>query len=90
MIGERSDYYRSVVVPPVALWLSLFFSLVALVKLPVLLNELVYAMTKGRKDFRIWAKGLMVCGIAAIIVIPLMTPATTLPGKEQRVIGTVY
>lgn len=69
--------YRATIIPPVALILSLFFSLVALVRLPLMISE-IYLMSKPmRRDFHKEAKGVMVVGIVAIISLPFLLVPTS-------------
>lgn len=70
LLSEGVEMFRGLIVPPISLGLSLFFSLVALVKLPGMINEVIYASSKGRVDFGILTKLILFAGICALVVAP--------------------
>ncbi|WP_304526885.1 hypothetical protein [Halomonas sp. I5-271120] len=83
VIEKGEDYYRATVVPPIVLGLSLFFSLVALLKLPLMINEVVHARTQGRCDYRLVAQLVFAAGLASLLIFPIVKDRDTMsPGAQ--------
>jgi len=90
VIEDGLSAYRMAVIPPIALMMSMFFSLIALFKLPLLANELVCAFTQGRRDYRKVALGILVAGVVIVLMGPfLIAPAESLPTHLQYDIATL-
>jgi hypothetical protein len=74
-IEDGLTAYRMAIIPPIALMMSMFFSMVALLKLPLLINELVYAYSKGKHDYQALATWILALGVAIVIMTPfIITP----------------
>lgn len=71
-IEDGLSAYRMAIIPPIALMMSMFFSLVALLKLPLLINELIYCYSKGKHDYQSEAMWILIFGIAIVILSPFM------------------
>lgn len=91
--GEDPEYidlglkaYRAAMIPPIALMLSLFFSLIAVVKLPLMINELIYASSEGKKDYKTVARRIFIAGALAIVLIPIFANPVDDMRRETRII----
>lgn len=89
-IEDGLSAYRMAIIPPIALMMSMFFSLIALFKLPLLANELVCSYTQGRHDYRKAATAILVAGVVVVLATPfLIAPAESLPAHLQHDIATL-
>lgn len=84
-IEDGLSAYRMAIIPPIALMMSMFFSLIALFKLPLLINELICAYSEGKYDYRTAAKWILIGGIATVIMTPfLLSPMSELSSSMRH------